>query len=364
MHMQFLYDGITALFIGYLSFTNLLAGQITTLIGSAPPGQTEVTALDQSGPTRLPSLFHPDTQLPDILLRSADFQAAAAIESAPQQKITTENPFEALVNVYCTFTTAKNIRTTTGTGFFIDQGGVILTNAHVAQFLLLEKTNKLGKTDCIIRNGNPAAPRYHAELLYISPAWVKANATLVDAVAPVGTGERDYALLYVTDALDESPLPAVFPALQVNEDPLPRTTEESTVTAAAYPAGALLLGGVDTALLPRLATTTVSQLFTYSSNYADVIGMRGSSVGEQGSSGGPVLAANHKVIGMITTRGNDVSDGAGSLRAITMSHINRTITEETGFSLSNNINGNIPHRAEVFTDTMAPFLTGLLVSEL
>jgi S1-C subfamily serine protease len=362
--MQFLYDGIIALFLGYLSFTNLLAGQISNIIGDTTITPTSVVASDPGGPTLLPSLFHSATLIPDVLLRSTDFQAAAVVESDLQQKITTDNPFEALVNVYCTFTTAKNIRTTTGTGFFIDQGGIILTNAHVAQFLLLEKTNKLGKTDCVIRNGNPAAPRYHAELLYISPAWIKANATLIDAVAPVGTGERDYALLYVTDALDESPLPAVFPALRVNESLLPRTTEESTVVAAAYPAGALLTGGTDTALMPRLATTTVSQLFTYTSNYADVMGMRGSSVGEQGSSGGPVLALDHQVIGMITTRGNDTNDGAGSLRAITMSHINRTITEETGFSLTSNISGNIPYRAEVFTNTMAPFLTTLLANEL
>ena len=362
--MQFLYDGITAFLIGYLSFTNLLAGHIANLISPSEPTSTKTVVQNSHEPVPLPSLFHSGTLIPDVLLQSADFQAAAVVESGQQQKVTTDNPFEALVNVYCTFTTAKNIRTTTGTGFFIDQGGVILTNAHVAQFLLLEKTNKLGKTDCVIRNGNPAAPRYHAELLYISPAWVKANATLVDAVAPVGTGERDYALLYVTDALDESPLPAIFPALRVNEDLLPRTTEESTVTAAAYPAGALLTGGTDTALLPRLATTTVSQLFTYTSSFADVIGMRGSTVGEPGSSGGPVLTPDHQVIGMITTRGNDANDGPGSLRAITMSHINRTITEETGFSLSSNMSGNIPYRAEVFANTMAPFLTQLLASEL
>ena len=361
--MQFLYDGITAFLIGYLSVTNVLAGQISNLIGNSKPSATEVITQNTT-PIPLPSLFHSANLIPDVLLQSAPFQAAAVVESGQEQKITTKNPFAALVNVYCTFTTTKNIRTTTGTGFFIDQSGVILTNAHVAQFLLLEKTNTLGKTDCVIRNGNPAAPRYHAELLYISPAWVKANATLVDAVAPVGTGERDYALLYVTDALDESPLPAIFPALRINAELLPRTTEESTVTAAAYPAGALLTGGTDTALLPRLATTTVSQLFTYTSNYADVIGMRGSSVGEQGSSGGPVLALDHQVIGMITTRGNDTNDGTGSLRAITMSHINRTITEETGFSLSSNISGNIPYRAKIFANTMAPFLTELLAKEL
>ena len=60
--------------------------------------------------------------------------------------------------------------------------------------------------------------------------------------------------------------------------------------------------------------------------------------------------------GMIATRGDDNIDGEGSLRAITISHINRTINEETGFSLTDNLAGNLPYRAKIFADTMTPFL--------
>ena len=62
--------------------------------------------------------------------------------------------------------------------------------------------------------------------------------------------------------------------------------------------------------------------------------------------------------------GDDTVDGEGSLRAITMSHIHRTILEETGFSLERNLSGDIALRSEVFTDTLAPFLTNLLSEEL
>jgi S1-C subfamily serine protease len=358
--MQFIFDGITVVLMSYLAFTNFLATSISTILA---PNETAEVTVGTTSPTPLPSVYT-TRSIPDVLLRSAEYQRAAVIESELPTRLTTTDPLSALVNVYCTFITPRNIRTTTGTGFFIEQSGVILTNAHVAQFLLLEKTDVLGETSCIIRNGNPASARYTAELLYISPAWVQANASLVDATAPVGTGERDYALLYVTGTVDESPLPSIFPALDVNTSVVPRDTTESTVTAAAYPAGALFTQGTTVGLLPKLATTTVSQLYTFTSNQADVFGLRGSAVGEQGSSGGPVLARDTRVIGMITTRGNDERDGAGSLRAITLSHIDRTITEETGVSLRANISGDVPYRAQVFADTMAPFLTNLLAREI
>jgi len=362
--MQFLLDIVTSVLIGYLALTNSLALMITNIIGT--DSVTTATEEVSGVPTPLPSQYAGDSLLPDILLRSTAFQSAAVIDSTLIDLVAkpAEDPIDALVNVYCTFITPETIRTTTGTGFFVANSGVIMTNAHVAQFLLLQKTTKLGETNCVIRNGNPAAPRYNAELLYISPAWVKENATLVSAAAPTGTGERDYALLYVTSAVDESPLPASFPALRVSSGLLSRSYEDTSVTAVAYPAGALLKGGSDTDLIPRTATTSISQLFTFTSNVADVIGLRGSAVGQQGSSGGPIIDGGANVIGMITTRGNDARDGAGSLRAITLSHINRTITQETGFSLESNLRGDIPYRAKVFTDTMVPFLTLELTNSL
>mgnify|MGYP001224270361 FL=1 len=67
---------------------------------------------------------------------------------------------------------------------------------------------------------------------------------------------------------------------------------------------------------------------------------------------------------MIVTRGDDSVDGPGSLRAITLAHINRTILEETGFSLERNVTGNLPYRSDIFKSTLAPFLLALLSTEL
>ena len=363
--MQFITDLVVGALIAYISFTNSLAAWIEPLL----PGEEE-TELATSAPVEsevgsiisLPSLFDA-ASIPDILRRSTAFQQAA-VSDAVTASTYTDEPLEALVNIYCTFVTPEYIRTTTGTGFFVHSDGVILTNAHVAQFLLLGETNLLGQAECQIRQGNPAHTSYAAKLLYIPPAWVQENAAVIDAAVPTGTGERDYALLYVTESMTDEPLPARFPALAVDTELLPLSTRGDAVVAAGYPATDLLENGASAPLLPRRATTTISELYTFGSNYADVFSIRGSSVGAEGSSGGPIVNRDGEVIGMIVTRGDDAEDGEGSLRAITTSHISRTIEEETGFSFAKNVSGELNVRAAVFRETIAPFLLTLLTKEL
>lgn len=357
--MHLLTDFLVLILSSYLAFANFLATGIESwlLPTSETPAITETTT-DRSGFSWLPSIF--DQSIPDILLRNTEYQQAVVAGSVGLTGATTKEPLEAIVNIFCTFTTDTYVRTTTGTGFFIDQDGVILTNAHVAQFLLLEATNEFGETECLVRAGNPAAAKYHAELLYIPPTWVQANATVMSAAVPMGTGERDYALLYVSKSVDDSPLPARFPALSINTALLPLSTRDEAVLAAGYPAHSLITQGASADLIPQKASTTVSELYTFGSNYADVFSIRGSVVGEEGASGGPVLNTDGEVIGVIVTRGDDVTDGQGSLRAITLSHIERTLEQETGFSLAQNASGNLPYRANIFAKTLSPFLLTIL----
>lgn len=364
---------LATILVGYLSITQSVATFIDSsfeyiLSARDTSMQESGSALDHI--TALTEKYSGATQR--ILLENKDFQNAALIASTREEPLDTDVshiPLDtliknALVNVFCQYKTDTYVRTTTGSGFIINPKGVILTNAHVAQFLLLEGIDDvIHDVECVIRTGDPAEPVYHAELLHISPTWIFENATLIDEEKPQGTGERDYALLYITRRIDNQPLPASFPFIPPNTDLLPRNTEGAEVVSAGYPAGKLLENGPKVPLHAESAENTIGTMYTFGSNYADIFSVSDSRIGEQGVSGGPVVMQNKQVIGLIVTKGSR-AEGEHSLRALTLSYINRTIAEETGYSLLENMQGDVASRARVFKNAIEPFLSGLLKDEL
>lgn len=360
--MQFLLDLVVLILSSYLALSNGMANTIAELLPSSFDTPQEQT-LNQRGQTSLSRVTssYENSPIPDILIQNAAYQKAAVVESI-DPATAPATALEALVNIYCTYTTDSYTKTTTGTGFFIDTDGIILTNAHVAQFLLLE--GLVGEAQCIIRAGNPATPSYEAELLYISPAWIQEHAKLINDQTPKGTGERDYALLYITSALDSKPMPASFQALPFDTDLLTLDIVDTEVFATGYPAELALAETFNAPLIPKQATTTIAELMTFGSNYVDLFTIRGTQIGEHGSSGGPVVDTRGQAIGIISTKGDDGSFGAGSLRAISLAYIDRSIQQETGLSLLQNLTGNLPYRAKIFKETIVPFLQDALEEEL
>jgi S1-C subfamily serine protease len=369
-------DSLTNIIIlvlsSYLALTNVLADQISFLI---EPRQTEITqktniAEEATTPVEISEVssdYNSNSLLPDILIKNISYQKASVIESVLSDSVTTASDLNlegSIVNIYCTYRKDKYIRTITGTGFFINSNGVILTNAHVAQFLLLEHIPKMGKSECTIRTGAVATATYNVDLLYISPAWIQKNATLISQAKPMGTGERDYALLYITSTLDDQDIPKTLAYIPPSTELLSIKTKGDSVTLGGYPAGGMVTEGDSFILTQEIATTTIAELYTFTTKYADIFFLNGSRIGEQGVSGGPVVDNTGKAIGMISTKSNDSELGNGSLNAITLSYINRTILEETGFNLTANINGDIPYRAKIFTETIVPFLTTMLANEM
>ncbi len=367
-------QGCISLLGGYVALSGYLASSLQETLVSlnllTPPAPIAVAVPTKKEevppevvPTKLPSHYEIGGPIPRILLENIEYQqaAVAGAGSSREEKRIAANVSDALVNIFCTYREGDRIRATTGSGVFIDSRGVILTNAHVAQFLLLTES----RTDatCTIRQGDPAVEKYTADLLYISPAWVLENAKLVDDAAPTGTGERDYALLYVTGAI-ESDRPDEFPALAFNTTLLKHDVVGNKVLAAGYPAEIFKTEGPRAHLVPKVATTTVTELFTFGSKEADLMAISDSAVGEQGVSGGPVLHTNGTIMGLIVTRGNAEKNGTRSLRALTIPYINQTILEETGFDLRTTLEGNIARRSGIFKKALASFLSSLLEREL
>ncbi len=390
---SFITSALVAILSGFLSFSSLAERTIvvsleqlgyspTTVEYTAPLPSTKDEEKDSAPTTEevddlavLPSLYEKQEYggpIPKILLEHSTSQSAAIVLTPKEPEVipvatTTPIPSiahdvslnEALVNIFCTLKTKNEIRGTTGSGVFIDERGVILTNAHVAQFLLLAHKESGMTTTCSIRTGSPAVAHYEAELLYIPPLWVNENVNELRSETPSGTGERDYALLYITKAV-EGTLPDHFPAISYDTTPLGNSAKNQAVIAAGFPAEIIRTDGLKAALNPVIATTTVTELFTYTKNKVDLIGIAPSAVGEGGSSGGPITTLSNKVIGIIATRGDSVKEGEKSLRAITLPYIDRTIREEMGVGLRDYLVDKLPERALIFRNTVAPILSRMV----
>jgi hypothetical protein len=375
--LEVLQSFIITILVGYLSFTNGLAETIEARLGidETEPVVEQTDSLETNPPseelTTLSKLYAQTKGVTRVLRDNTAFQEALVVTSGdtsapPETAVTTkETVLSSLVNILCEYSTEEYTRTTTGTGFFISDNGVILTNAHVAQFLLLEAAESgVSDAECVVRNGDPAMLRYRAELLFISPTWILNNAKLISDETPRGTGEYDYALLYVSDTFTDEPLPESFPALPLNTNFLPKSLTGASVYTAGYPAEKLFRDGARAKLEPKIADTILEELYTFGSNYADIFAISSSQVGEQGASGGPVVHPEDGAIGLIVTKGDVTEDGEMSLRALTLSYIDRTITEETGFSLYQNASGDLAYRGNTFKEALVPFLAQLLSYEI
>lgn len=267
---------------------------------------------------------------------------------------------EATVNILC-MTKTSGLSPISGTGIVITKEGVILTNAHVAQYFLLRDFREKDFVDCVIRTGSPAYPRYHAELVYISPTWIDVNKGLLKEQNPKGTGENDFALLRITSSIDGSPL-SEFTHIPV--DIRENIDIGEPVVLVSYPAG--FLGGI--AILQNLnaasANTTVQDLATFSENKIDVISVGGTVVSQKGASGGAVVDKYGTLIGIISISTEATTTGARKLFAVTPAYINRTLQSEIKIGLATLLSKDTTEFAKVFNNSTAPLLTKILTDEL
>ncbi|MCB9818803.1 trypsin-like peptidase domain-containing protein [Candidatus Nomurabacteria bacterium] len=264
-----------------------------------------------------------------------------------------ENLGDAIVNIVCVQATDQYKRRISGTGFFISSRGVILTNAHVGQFLLLAGVEAFGETSCSATTGIEGAPTYDVKLLYISPTWLLENANSLNDNNPRGTGENDFALLFVTSNTGNELPNSSFSYLPPATNPLSKALKDDTVILVGYPKEDGAKVGKRTT-----ATTTVTELYTFKTGGgADIFSLGSSPLGHTGTSGGPVIDHFGRSIGVITTK----ESGTTILNAITMAHIDRSIKSETGIDLISILQGDLNQRATLFNETISPILQAILV---
>ncbi|MHB1769593.1 MAG: S1 family peptidase [Minisyncoccota bacterium] len=233
----------------------------------------------------------------------------------------------ALVNIICYVPAGSGLHSISGSGVFIDPKGIILTNAHVAQYFLLADRG----VSCTIRSGSPAVSRYSARLIFISSAWVHANAGVLSEMAPSGTGEYDFALLAIDTSVTTDPLPDPFPFVPLAAAPPAPLTP---VVIASYGAQFLDPTQVQSSLFPTIVFGSVKSVFTFGVNTVDVLALGGSAAAQEGSSGGGVSNAAGELVGTITTSTVQGATATRSLSAITASYIRAEYASETGQALN------------------------------
>ncbi|MCR4333405.1 MAG: serine protease [Patescibacteria group bacterium] len=232
----------------------------------------------------------------------------------------------ALVNIICYVPVGSGLHSISGSGVFIDPKGIILTNAHIAQYFLLADRS----VTCTIRAGSPATDSYKASLIYISPAWLSANSTVLTQVAPSGTGEYDFAFLAVTKSISRNALPTSFPFIPLAIIP-PIT--DTPIVIASYGAQFLASSQVQFGLFPTIVFGSVKDVFTFANNTIDVLALGGSAAAQEGSSGGGVADASGELVGTITTSTVEGDTSMRSLDAITASYIRAEYASEIGNAL-------------------------------
>ena len=228
------------------------------------------------------------------------------------------------MNILCLVPAGSRLHAISGSGIIIDPKGIILTNAHIAQYFLLADK---GAT-CAIRTGSPAVDKYKAALIYLSPLWINANPTVLTQALPSGTGEYDFALLAVTSG---GPANASFPFIPLAETP---PTTAIPVVIASYGAQFLQSEQVRTNLSPTVVFGSVKDIFTFGTNSIDVLDLGGSAAAQEGSSGGGVAAASGELVGTITTSTVTGSTDTRNLSAITASYIRAEFARETAGTLT------------------------------
>ncbi len=235
------------------------------------------------------------------------------------------------VHIICSMKIGNLRESITGSGVYFGNPNVILTNAHVAEYFLLPNFT------CTVSGQS-------AKLLYISKSWIQEHYSDINNLNASGTGEKDFALILASGS--EAPL--------YSEENSDEITSDKQVLMMGYPAGESL---ASISLLSALVS--IKDVLSFG-GYGDLFSVEGSLVAARGSSGGPIVDENGKLLGITVTSTSAASVDEREARAISIPYIKREFKKEMGLTLDNFLSGDVATEANAFHLSEAPHLSELL----
>src|SRR3989344_656467 len=269
----------------------------------------------------------------------------------------------ATVNIFCTLN--GGIDALSGSGVFIDPRGIILTNAHIAQYFLLDTRDSREFITCNIRTGSPAERAYAGELLYLPSEWIEAHAEDIGESDRADTGEHDYALVRAVppEGTATSSFPSLVPAYGGGG-----AGGGGPVLIASYPAGFLDSETIYKNLWQVSTITAVREIYSFSSStlgYIEVFSVPGVIGAQEGSSGGAaVRASDGMLLGLIVTRSKGETTGERNLFSLTIPYINADIAKDLEKSLEEFLASDIDGYQDWFNASVRPRLKERLLGAL
>lgn len=262
----------------------------------------------------------------------------------------------AIVNIICL--PGGGIGGFSGSGIVIDPRGIILTVAHVGQGFLLRDYPSANAGSCYIRTGSPAQNAYAADLIFISPSWLKENQLTFLANNPAGTGENDFAILAITKSISGKALPSRYSYIPLSPAGT-KIQEDDNVGTGSYAAEFLTNDQIRSSLYPTIKFADVADVYTFGHNTTDIFSVAAGSAAQEGSSGGAVMNDDNELIGLISTRTAKPDLALRSLQAITMDHIRRSFKADMGADLDSYLKGNLSTLVASFKPKAASLLSDI-----